>query len=234
VVLWIRCNAVAAATVVAGALSTRIEIMHTSGLRFIAVATLSLSACGDDKNEVTGDTVTTTQTSSTSSGTTEAASTGEPATGSTSTGTTATPTTGEPITTGTPLDTSTGGESTGSSSTGGESSTTNFEGLSLAADVYPMWNPPARCDCHTPGSGGLKMGTVDEAFMNLVGVPAQEAPDLSRIEPGDREASYLWHKINGTHVEVGGSGNQMPLGAPPLDPAIVDLIGQWIDDGAHK
>ena len=206
--------------------------MHTSGLRFIAVATLSLSACGDDKNEVTGDTVTTTQTSSTSSGTTDAASTGEPATGSTSTGTTATPTTGEPITTGTPLDTSTGGESTGSS-TGGESSTTNFEGLSLAADVYPMWNPPARCDCHTPGSGGLKMGTVDEAFMNLVGVAAQEAP-LSRIEPGDREASYLWHKINGTHVEVGGSGNQLPLGAPPLDPVIVELIGQWIDDGAHK
>lgn len=207
--------------------------MHTPGLRFIVVATLSLSACGDAKNEVTGDTVTTTQTSATSSsGTTEAATTGEPLTGSTSTGTTATPTTGEP-TTGTPLDTSTGDE-TGSSSSGGESTTTGFTGLSLAADVYPMWNPPVRCDCHTPGSGGLKMGTVDEAFMNLVGVPAQEAPGLSRIEPGDREASYLWHKINGTHVEVGGSGNQMPLGAPPLDPAIVDLIGQWIDDGAHK
>lgn len=207
--------------------------MHTSGLRFIVVTTLSLSACGDDKNEVTGDTVTTTQTSATSSsGTTEAATTGEPPTGSTSS-TTATPTTGEP-TTGTPLDTSTGDETTGgSSSTGGESTTTGFEGLSLAADVYPVWNPPVRCDCHTPGSGGLKMGTIDEAFMNLVGVPAQEAP-LSRVEPGDREASYLWHKLNGTHIEVGGSGNPMPLGAPPLDPDTLELIGQWIDDGAHK
>lgn len=211
--------------------------MHMSDLRFIVVAaSLSLSACGDDKNEVTGDPVTTTQMSaSTGTGTGEGGSTDEPTTGTT-TGTTATPTTGDTSTTGTPVDSSTGSESStgGDSSTGSESSTTGFVGLSLAADVYPVWNPPVSCDCHTPGSGGLKMGTVDEAFMNLVGVAAKQAPALSRIEPGDREASYLWHKIKGTHIEVGGSGKQMPLGAPPLDPEIVALIGQWIDDGAHK
>ncbi|MCY1060782.1 hypothetical protein [Nannocystis sp. SCPEA4] len=49
---------------------------------------------------------------------------------------------------------------------------------------------------------------------------------------GDLENSYLWHKINNTHLEVGGSGTPMP--PPPaasLSDADLKKIGQWIEAG---
>ena len=67
-------------------------------------------------------------------------------------------------------------------------STTGVSGLSLAADVYPVWNPMVRCDCHNGGAGGLSMGTPEDAYMELVGVPANGigAPvELTRPRPGE-------------------------------------------------
>ena len=205
--------------------------MQSPGL-LLVVAILSLTACGDDKGDATSDALTTSGGSSSTDapGSSSSSSSGEPGTGSSGAPTTGTPTTGEPVTTtGEPV---TGTDSSGGESSGG-TSTTGVSGLSLAADVYPVWNPMVRCDCHNGGAGGLSMGTPEDAYMELVGVPANGAP-LSRVEPGSSADSYLWHKISGTQVDVGGGGQQMPLGAPPLDADIVELIGQWIDDGAHK
>lgn len=206
--------------------------------------TLCLAACGDDKGTSDSDGTTSTTASGTDTGTAPTGtSTGDPGTTDLTTGE---PSTGEPTTGDTSTGTSSTGEPTGGPSTGeptggltttGETGTTTDEdtttggGLSFAADVYPVLNPPASCDCHNPGSGGLKMGDVDTAYMQLVGVMSTEAP-LNRIEPGDTEASYLWHKINGTHIDAGGSGKMMPLGAPPLPQGTIDLIQEWIDGGA--
>ena len=64
-----------------------------------------------------------------------------------------------------------------------------------------------------------------------------QATDLAFIEPGDVEASYLWHKINGTQAMAGGGGLDMPktrMGEDPtvMTPAQLDTIRMWIEGGA--
>jgi hypothetical protein len=67
----------------------------------------------------------------------------------------------------------------------------------------------------------------------LVGVPSVQVPSLMRVAPGDAESSYLLHKLRGTHVSVGGSGNAMP---PYLVLADTELaqFSAWIDAGAER
>jgi Ca2+-binding RTX toxin-like protein len=88
-----------------------------------------------------------------------------------------------------------------------------------------------RCDhCHS-GSGapqGLRLD-VANSFGDLVDVPSQEVPSLKRVEPGDPDNSYLVQKIEGT-AAVGG---RMPLGGSRLPQAEIDLIRQWISEGAN-
>lgn len=71
-----------------------------------------------------------------------------------------------------------------------------------------------------------------QAYANIVDVPANEQPNLMRVRPFLPDSSYLVHKIQGTHVGVGGSGGQMPLGRIPLTQAQIDLIRDWITAGA--
>ena len=180
----------------------------------LLVALLSSTACGDDKGTTNDTTDTGTGEPQTSTGATTDEPTTDPVTGSS---------TGAP-------DPTTDASATTEVETG-STTTTGVTGLSFAADVYPVLNPPASCDCHTPGSGGLHMGDVDTAYMELVGVAANGAP-VSRVEPGDHEASFMWHKINGTQADIGGGGSTMPLGAAMLPQSTIDLIAQWIDEGA--
>jgi len=100
--------------------------------------------------------------------------------------------------------------------------------LSFAMDIQPIIN--ANCECHTAGApAGLSM--VD-GFGNLVDVASTEAPGLDRIEPGVPDDSYLWHKVNGTHIGVGGSGNPMPAPAGGLDAGSLATLEAWILEGA--
>lgn len=94
---------------------------------------------------------------------------------------------------------------------------------------------PICSGCHTGPMGeslpgGMDLTNADASFANLVGVPSIEVPELSRVEAGDPDNSYLVHKIEGTASE----GAQMPLGGPPLDQALIDDIRQWIADGAAR
>ncbi len=57
---------------------------------------------------------------------------------------------------------------------------------------------------------------------------------MARVEPGSPEDSYLWHKINGTHESVGGTGGQMPLNETPLDTATLTVIETWIREGCPE
>jgi hypothetical protein len=87
-----------------------------------------------------------------------------------------------------------------------------------------------RCvGCHIGGmQGGL---TLTSFTMSTVRVPANEAP-LNRIEPGDHQRSYLWHKLNGTHdtPEVGGSGTRMPQGGVPFTGLELTRLALFIDE----
>ena len=71
------------------------------------------------------------------------------------------------------------------------------------------------------------------AYRSLVGVPAQTAK-LQRVRPGSPDESYLVHKLQGTHLDVGGSGLRMPMDGAPLTPEQIEIIRAWISAGAPQ
>lgn len=103
-------------------------------------------------------------------------------------------------------------------------------GVSFARDIQPILN--ANCvACHqgATGPGGLSL-EPGSAYKNLVNVRSTESP-LMRVAPGAPDKSYLLNKLLGTQTQVGGSGAQMPFGAP-LPQNQINLIQQWISQGA--
>lgn len=84
--------------------------------------------------------------------------------------------------------------------------------------------------CHAGAAApvGLKLDAAN-SFAQLVGIPSSQVPALLRVSPGDPDASYVIRKLEGT-ASVGG---QMPLGGPALPQATIDVIRQWIVDGAQ-
>lgn len=86
--------------------------------------------------------------------------------------------------------------------------------------------------CHMTGSepGGLALHP-GKAYQSLVNVQANSAP-LMRVKPKEPDASYLLHKLQGTHLEVGGDGVRMPFAMPALNNQEIDIIRRWIKEGA--
>jgi hypothetical protein len=103
--------------------------------------------------------------------------------------------------------------------------------IDLARHVQPILNV-ACVSCHLHGQeiGDLDLGP-EAAFDSLVGVWSTQA-DMPRVDPGAPETSYLWHKLNGTHRDVGGRGERMPPEGAPLGPRQLLLIRAWIEAGA--
>ena len=84
--------------------------------------------------------------------------------------------------------------------------------------------------CHAGSSPQLGMSLeAGEAFSNIVNVQSQERADLQRIDPGNPEGSYLLKKVRGDADIV---GMRMPLGRSNLSGEDIELIRQWIEDGA--
>ena len=105
--------------------------------------------------------------------------------------------------------------------------------VSFSTDVVPILR--LHCvGCHMTGAepGGLQLHP-GMAYESLVKAQAQTAPML-RVTPGDAEHSYLLHKLQGTHLDVGGNGVRMPFAMAPLSSAELKLIQTWITEGAHK
>lgn len=86
----------------------------------------------------------------------------------------------------------------------------------------------ATSGCHAGGnpSAGLNLEEANSYAM-LVGIQSSQDAGLQRVEAGDPGNSYLVQKLEGT----ASSGQQMPPGAP-LPQAEIDVIRQWISDGA--
>lgn len=81
--------------------------------------------------------------------------------------------------------------------------------------------------CHGSGTGGLELdGDGDHAA--LVGVPSAAAPGQTLVVPGDAEASYLLHKLDG---RAGIVGEPMPPSGL-LDAAKIAQVRAWIEGGA--
>ena len=109
--------------------------------------------------------------------------------------------------------------------------------VSLSEDVQPLFTfncAVSGCHDRATGESGLVLeeGGLFDAGTGIVNVASQEAP-LLRVQPFDSQASYLIHKLQGTQGTVGGGGEQMPFGETPLDDATIQVIRDWIDEGAQ-
>ena len=202
---------------------------------------LPLLACAADSSDTTPGPTSMATSAGTTSGTTDddtglasSSDTGSSAAEST-TGTSTSDTTDGTGTTGTTGTTgavgTTGDTTTGTGTTGDSTSTGEPAGLSWELDVYPVIVAP-NCGCHAKdGAGGLTMTNATDSYAILVDVPSWQS-DFKRVEPGDPAMSYLWHKLNGTQDKF-GMGFQMPLGVAPMPKEQVDLVAQWISEGAQ-
>jgi hypothetical protein len=87
-----------------------------------------------------------------------------------------------------------------------------------------------RCHIGASAPQGLQLD-ADHSYALLVGVPSTEQPSVLRVEAGDPDSSYIVRKLQGSS---GISGERMPLGGPYLDQSTIDVIRQWITNGASK
>jgi hypothetical protein len=105
------------------------------------------------------------------------------------------------------------------------------DAVSFSADIGPILDQHC-ATCHVTGTEAGHIALYSAvAYQYLVGVPSEESK-LKRVEPGDPDSSYIVHKLNGTHVAVGGIGQQMPFGNPPLPDELQAKIREWIAEGA--
>jgi methionine-rich copper-binding protein CopC len=118
------------------------------------------------------------------------------------------------------------GSSSSSSSSSSNSGTLTADFTSIQDNVFT----PICTRCHIGASApeGLQLDAA-HSYGLLVGVPSVEQPSVLRVDPGDPDNSYLIQKLEGASTISGG---QMPLGGPYLPQATIDVIAQWITDGA--
>jgi hypothetical protein len=105
-------------------------------------------------------------------------------------------------------------------------------GSTLTPDLQSIQDnvfTPICTACHAGAAAPLGL-RLDEAstFAMLVNAPSVEVPSILRVSPGNPGASYLIQKLEG-NAAVGG---RMPLNQPPLPQATINVIRQWIADGA--
>ncbi len=98
--------------------------------------------------------------------------------------------------------------------------------VSFVTDIQPIFD--LHCvGCHgLDGFAGLDLRS-GFSHANLVGVTATEI-DMPRVDPGEPQTSWLYLKLTGAQTV----GDPMPAGGFPLPEATVDLVEQWITEGA--
>jgi len=96
----------------------------------------------------------------------------------------------------------------------------------IQANVFSPDCATSGCHAGAAPAAGLNLEETNSYAM-LVGIQSSQDATLQRVEAGDPANSYLVQKLEGT----ASSGQQMPPGAP-LPQSEIDVIRQWITDGA--
>jgi hypothetical protein len=130
------------------------------------------------------------------------------------------------------------GSTSSSTTTPGTPSTTTTSTLlgrsvSFRTEIQPILT--TRCAlplCHTGSfpQAGLSFMRARRSYMDLVGSPSTECPAVERVMPGSPAGSYLITKLQGAGPCF--TGVPMPNGGPPLSPGELNVIIQWIAEGA--
>ena len=98
---------------------------------------------------------------------------------------------------------------------------------SIQANIFTPTCATSGCHSGAGAPQGLLLD-ASNSYGLLVNRPSGEVPALLRVAPADPDNSYLVQKLEGT-AAVGG---QMPLGGQPLAQSAIDVVRQWISDGA--
>jgi hypothetical protein len=126
------------------------------------------------------------------------------------------------------------GQPPGSASGGGGSLAPPVPGL--APTLASIQTNVLSVNCAVPGCHGgaaAQQGLrMDPGFSygNLVNVASPRDPNLIRIIPGDPNNSFIIRKLEGTQP----LGDRMPQGGPYLPQSTIDVIRQWIANGAPQ
>jgi hypothetical protein len=105
--------------------------------------------------------------------------------------------------------------------------------VSFASDIVPLLSTSC-VSCHMTGQEAGEIALHPKAAYDaLVGVASREST-LKRVEPGDPVKSYLYLKLTDTHLAAGGSGEPMPMGSYPLPTEQIQMVKQWILEGAQR
>jgi hypothetical protein len=117
----------------------------------------------------------------------------------------------------------------------GGSSGSGEPAVDYQAELQPLWN--FACTCHLQGQSGTMIAdtlTLNDGMSHAELLSAStQLPDMPRVTPGDPEQSYAWHKLQGTHLDVGGSTAAMPMIGMLSDEELA-LVEAWIEDGAPQ
>jgi cytochrome c len=94
----------------------------------------------------------------------------------------------------------------------------------------------ASCHSGADASAGLRLD-AQHAYAALLDQKSTQASKMRLVAPGEPKDSYLLHKMRGTHLDVGGHGDRMPIEGSwgvhgSLSDAEVLRVEKWISNGA--
>ncbi len=103
----------------------------------------------------------------------------------------------------------------------------------IQAAVFSPSCATSTCHSNTAQAAGLALGDADTSFLELVGQFSNQNGQsaVMLVAPNDPDNSYLIRKLENT---AGITGARMPLNAAPLPQSDIDVIRQWISDGALR
>ena len=109
---------------------------------------------------------------------------------------------------------------------------------SIQTNVFETTDAAGRTSCvtcHTNvgrvPAGGMNL-MHDVAYDQLVNVNSTQVPSLKRVSPGNVDASYIVHKVEG---RPGIVGRRMPFNGPPyLTDGQILILNRWIELGAPR
>ncbi|HCV43893.1 MAG TPA: hypothetical protein DGH68_10455 [Bacteroidetes bacterium] len=103
--------------------------------------------------------------------------------------------------------------------------------VSFSGQIQPIFNAGcAVSGCHLPGGSGPMSLATGVSYGNLVGVNATNGPCAGdkRVQPGSAGTSALIKRLEGN------CGTRMPIGSSPLSTGQIQLIRDWITQGAQN
>lgn len=99
--------------------------------------------------------------------------------------------------------------------------------------VQAVWEEYGCTGCHPGVNSSLDL-SENRSYADLVGIAALEDPSLTRVVAGDPERSFLYLKLGGAPpiADVPAIGTRMPPRAPPIEADDLQLVRDWIEQGA--